>query len=85
MLDMYEMENKIVEHLRSVFYLLQKENSIVINTLAVEVLFIYMWLGYNFLLKEMLFNSSSRNTNLTRETYRPWMNLASNTNLHSTT
>ena len=49
MLDMYEMENKIVEHLRSVFYLLQKANSIVINVLAVEVLFIYIWPGYIYI------------------------------------
>ncbi|KAE8649007.1 hypothetical protein Csa_008094 [Cucumis sativus] len=42
MLDMYEIENEIVEHLRSVFYLLQKANSIVINTVAVEDLSEYV-------------------------------------------
>ncbi|KAL0540488.1 hypothetical protein IC582_020496 [Cucumis melo] len=42
MLDMYEMKNEIVEHLRSVFYLLQKANSIVINTVAVEDLSEYV-------------------------------------------
>ncbi|KAA0043086.1 F-box/LRR-repeat protein [Cucumis melo var. makuwa] len=42
MLDMYEMKNEIVGHLRSVFYLLQKANSIVINVLAVEDLSEYV-------------------------------------------